>query len=75
MADQPDTDVKVVAITAEVFDGKTVVISCKIATMERKDAELLVEGACRNVMGSVSGRTCLMVAGEKPTATLKKPRI
>jgi len=40
-----------------------VVITGTLATMEHKDAELLVEGAGSNITGLVSSKTVLMVAG------------
>ena len=74
MADQPDLDPQTVAITADAFDGQTVVITGTLATMERKDAVLLVERAGGNVTGSVNGKTNLLVAGEKAGSKLKKAK-
>ena len=72
MADQPTCDPQTLAITADAFAGQTVVITGALASMERKDAELLVERAGGNATGSVSGKTDLLVAGEKAGSKLKK---
>jgi len=61
-----------VPITADAFTGQTVVITGTLTSMERKDAELLVERAGGNATGSVSGRTDLLVAGEKAGSKLRK---
>lgn len=72
MADQPTWDPQSVAIAADAFAGQTVVITGSLASMERKGAELLVERAGGNATGSVSGKTDLLVAGEKAGSKLKK---
>lgn len=71
MSNQPILDPQSVAIATDAFAGKTVVITGTLASMERKDAELLVERAGGNATGSVSGKTDLLVAGEKAGGKLK----
>jgi hypothetical protein len=72
MADQPTWDPQTVAITADAFAGQTVVITGTLASMERKDAEQLVERAGGKATGTVSGRTNFLVAGEKAGSKLRK---
>ena len=74
MADTPSWDPATIAITADAFAEQTVVITGTLACMERKDAELLVERAGGNATGSVSGRTDLLVAGEKAGSKLNRAR-
>lgn len=59
-------------IAADAFVGQTVVITGTLASMERKEAELLVERAGGNATGSVSGKMVLLVAGDKAGSKLKK---
>jgi DNA ligase (NAD+) len=72
MADQPTWNPQTVAITDDALAGQTVVITGTLASMERKDAELLVGRAGGNATGSLSGKTNLLVAGEKAGSKLKK---
>ena len=72
MADQPTWNPQTAAIAADAFAGQTVVITGTLASMERKEAELLVERAGGNATGSVSGKTNLLVAGDKAGSKLKK---
>ena len=72
MSDKPAWDPKTIDITADAFSGLTVVITGTLESMERKEAELLVERAGGNATGSVSGKTDLLVAGGKAGSKLKK---
>lgn len=72
MADQPSWDPQTIAIATEAFSGLTVVITGTLESMERKEAEILVERAGGKATGSVSGKTDLLVAGAKAGSKLKK---
>jgi DNA ligase (NAD+) len=72
MADQPSWDPQTIAISADAFSGLTVVITGTLVGMERKEAELLVDRAGGKSTGSVSGKTDLLVAGDKAGSKLKK---
>ena len=74
MADLPTWDPQTIAISPDAYAGMTVVITGTLNRMERKDAELLVERAGGNATGSVSGKTDLLVAGEKAGSKLKKAK-
>ena len=50
------------------------VITGKLEHMERKDAERLVERAGGNAVGSISGNTDLLVAGDKAGSKLTKAK-
>ena len=65
-------DPETAAIRSDAFSGLTVVITGKLQSMERKQAERLVERAGGNPVGSVSGNTDLLVAGDKAGSKLKK---
>ncbi len=59
-------------LRSDALDGLTVVITGKLSQMERKEAERLVERAGGNAVGTISGRTDLLVAGEKAGSKLAK---
>jgi len=61
-----------IQIETGAMTGLTVVITGTLASMERKEAELLVERAGGNATGLVSGKTNLLVAGDKAGSKLKK---
>jgi DNA ligase (NAD+) len=49
---------------SRLLDGMTLVLTGKLNTMTRPDAELRLRRAGANVTGSVSKKTTLVVAGE-----------
>lgn len=74
MAEQsePSWDCDTIDLRSDALDGLTVVITGKLSQMERKEAERLVERAGGNAVGTISGRTDLLVAGEKAGSKLAK---
>jgi DNA ligase (NAD+) len=67
-------DCETMAVSGEAFAGLTVVITGKLERMERKEAERLVERAGGNAVGSISGKTDLLVAGDKAGSKLTKAK-
>jgi DNA ligase (NAD+) len=63
-----------IAVSSDAFEGLTVVITGKLERMERKEAERLVERAGGNAVGSISGKTDLLVAGDKAGSKLTKAK-
>ncbi len=63
-----------IAVPSDAFAGLTVVITGKLERMERKEAERLVERAGGNAVGSISGKTDLLVAGDKAGSKLTKAK-
>lgn len=61
-----------VQVGLDAFSGLTVVITGKLQSMERTDAECLVERAGGNATGSISSKTDLLIAGDKAGSKLKK---
>ena len=61
-----------IQVAPDAFSGLTVVITGKLQSMERADAELLVERTGGNATGSISSKTDLLVAGDKAGSKLKK---
>lgn len=61
-----------VQISHDTLSGLSVVITGKLQSMERTDAELLVERAGGNATGSISSKTDLLIAGDKAGSKLKK---
>ena len=61
-------------ISANVFDGKTLVFTGELKTMTRTDAELLAKQYGGKASGSVSKKTAYVVAGEDAGSKLKKAR-
>lgn len=71
--DQPVTwDCETIPVSSSAFAGLTVVITGKLEHMERQEAERLVERAGGNAVGSISGKTDLLIAGEKAGSKLAK---
>jgi len=56
------------------FAGKTVVLTGTLDTLERREAQALLEAAGAKVTGSVSARTDLVVAGREAGSKLEKAR-
>jgi DNA ligase (NAD+) len=69
---EPSWDCDTIDLRSDALDGLTVVITGKLSQMERKEAERLVERAGGNAVGTISGRTDLLVAGEKAGSKLAK---
>jgi DNA ligase (NAD+) len=69
---RPSWDCETISLCSDALAGLTVVITGKLSQMERKEAERLVERAGGNAVGSISGRTDLLVAGEKAGSKLAK---
>ena len=67
-------DCETIPVRGDAFLGVTVVITGKLARMERKEAERLVERAGGNAVGSISGKTDLLVAGDKAGSKLTKAK-
>ena len=67
-------DWETISVSSDAFAGLTVVITGKLERMERKDAERLVERAGGNAVGSISGKTSLLVAGDKAGSKLTKAK-
>ncbi|QPN66555.1 BRCT domain-containing protein [Synechococcus sp. CBW1006] len=67
-------DCETIPVCSDAFSGLTVVITGKLERMERKEAERLVERAGGNAVGSISGKTDLLVAGEKAGSKLSKAK-
>lgn len=67
-------DCETIAVPSDAFAGLTVVITGKLERMERKEAERLVERAGGNAVGSISGKTDLLVAGDKAGSKLTKAK-
>ena len=67
-------DCETIAVSSDAFAGLTVVITGKLERMERKEAERLVERAGGNAVGSISGKTDLLVAGDKAGSKLTKAK-
>jgi DNA ligase (NAD+) len=65
-------DPETIQIGHDAFSGLTVVITGKLQSMERMEAELLVERAGGNATGSISSKTDLLIAGDKAGSKLKK---
>jgi len=61
-----------IQVAPDAFSGLTVVITGKLQSMERADAEQLVERTGGNATGSISSKTDLLVAGDKAGSKLKK---
>ena len=71
--DQPiGWDCETIPVSSNAFAGLTVVITGKLEHMERHEAERLVERAGGNAVGSISGKTDLLIAGEKAGSKLAK---
>ncbi|WP_353282480.1 NAD-dependent DNA ligase LigA [Wolbachia endosymbiont (group A) of Myopa testacea] len=54
------------------FNGKTVVFTGTLLTMERKEAQAKVESLGAKISSSVSNKTDFLVVGEKPGSKYKK---
>ena len=67
-------DCETIAVSSDALAGLTVVITGKLERMERKEAERLVERAGGNAVGSISGKTDLLVAGDKAGSKLTKAK-
>ena len=59
-------------VNPKALEGQTVVITGTMAKLDRKQAEELVERAGGKATGSISGKTNLLVAGEKAGSKLQK---
>jgi DNA ligase (NAD+) len=69
---EPSWNCDTIDLRSDALDGLTVVITGKLSQMERKEAERLVERAGGNAVGTISGRTDLLVAGEKAGSKLAR---
>lgn len=67
-------DYETIPVCIDAFADLTVVITGKLEKMERKEAERLVERAGGNAVGSISGKTDLLVAGDKAGSKLTKAK-
>lgn len=67
-------DCETIPVCIDAFADLTVVITGKLEKMERKEAERLVERAGGNAVGSISGKTDLLVAGDKAGSKLTKAK-
>ena len=61
-------------VNPKALEGQTVVITGTMAKLDRKQAEELVERAGGKATGSISGKTNLLVAGEKAGSKLQKAK-
>lgn len=67
-------DARLSSINPQAFTDLRVVITGKLLELQRDQAELIVERAGGSVTGSVSGKTNLLVAGEKAGSKLARAR-
>ncbi|MEL7311489.1 MAG: NAD-dependent DNA ligase LigA [Pseudomonadota bacterium] len=58
--------------TGDLFEGMTVVLTGTLTAMKRSEAGALVKRLGGKVSGSISGKTSLLIAGEKAGSKLQK---
>jgi len=67
-------DARLSSINSQVFAGLRIVITGKLLELQREQAKLIVELAGGSVSESVSGKTNLLVAGQKAGSKLARAR-
>jgi len=69
-----ELEARLSSINPQAFTDLKVVITGKLLELDREQAEIIVERAGGSVTGSVSGKTNLLVAGEKAGNKLTRAR-